>query len=130
MIKWRDEFATGVELIDQQHKRLVEIANSAYEILKDELCVDKYDKIVKIIKELEDYAVFHFGDEEAYMKQVGYRKLLSHKVEHHDFIEKVKSFDLREIDAEQEKSLMKILDFVVEWLVKHIVEKDKQIVAG
>jgi hemerythrin len=34
MIKWQDSYKTGVEKLDSQHRRLFEIANEAYELLK------------------------------------------------------------------------------------------------
>lgn len=72
MITWKEEYSMGVEHIDNQHKHLVEIANKAYEVLKNDLYIDKFDKIVEILKELEDYTVYHFASEEEYMKQIGY----------------------------------------------------------
>ena len=52
MIKWREEFRIGVEDIDQQHQKLFAIAGEAYELLKNDLLTDKYDRIVSIIEEL------------------------------------------------------------------------------
>lgn len=127
MIKWKDEYSIGVERIDNQHKHLFEIANKAYEVLNNEFYTDKYDKIVEILNELEDYTIFHFKDEENLMKQLGYKKLLSHKVEHDDFINKIKSIDLEKVDYEQDKYLLDIFNFIVDWLVNHIIEKDKLI---
>lgn len=125
MIKWKDEYSVGVEKIDEQHKRLFEIANEAYEILNNEFYTDKYDKIVKILKELEDYTVFHFNDEEEYMKQIGYKKFFTHKIEHEEFVQKIKNVDLGKVDCDQDKYLLDIMNFIVDWLVNHILEKDK-----
>ncbi|MGI6513598.1 MAG: hemerythrin family protein [Syntrophomonadaceae bacterium] len=130
MISWRDEFALGVPEIDEQHKKLFAIANRAYEVLKNELLVDKYDQIVAIFNELKDYTVYHFTFEENYMKSIGYRKFLSHKVQHDDFIERINETDLRQIDENQEQYLIETLEFVVAWIEKHILGVDKKIVEG
>ena len=53
IIKWKEEYSLGVEKIDQQHRKLFEIAGRAYELLKDELRIDKYDEIVAILEELK-----------------------------------------------------------------------------
>ncbi len=129
MIKWKDEYSIGVDRIDDEHKQLVEIANKAYEVLNNDLYTDKYDKIVEILKELEDYTVFHFNDEEDYMQQVGYKKFFSHKIEHEEFIQKIKNVDLNKMDYNQDKYLLEIVNFIVDWLVKHILEKDKLIIS-
>lgn len=129
MIKWKDEYSIGVDRIDDEHKQLVKIANKAYEVLNNDLYTDKYDKIVEILKELEDYTVFHFNDEEDYMQQVGYKKFFSHKIEHDEFIQKIKNVDLNKMDYNQDKYLLEIVNFIVDWLVKHILEKDKLIIS-
>lgn len=128
MIQWNDEFIIGVKDIDEQHKRLFDIADSAYRLLKNELVLDKYDRIVKIFEELKDYTVYHFAFEEKYMAEIGYKKLLSHKVYHEDFIQKVNSIDFDKIDQDQDRYLIGILDFVVTWIQEHIQGVDKKIV--
>lgn len=130
MIKWKDEYSMGVEKIDEQHKHLVEIANKAYDVLKNDIYVDKFDKIVEILKELEDYTVYHFDSEEEYMKEIFYDGYFMHKIEHQQFIEKIKGIDLQKVDENQDKYLLDILNFIADWLVKHIIEKDKAITHG
>ncbi|MFZ5945773.1 MAG: bacteriohemerythrin [Bacillota bacterium] len=130
MIKWKEEYRIGVDLIDEQHQKLFEIANNVYELLKNDLYIDKYDKVVEILEELKDYTVFHFKSEEAYMMQEGYKKIFSHKMEHDDFIAKINDINLEELDENQDQHIMEILDFVVKWIDKHILERDKLIVQG
>ncbi|MGI6548690.1 MAG: bacteriohemerythrin [Syntrophomonadales bacterium] len=127
MIQWRDEFALGVPAIDEQHQKLFEIANRAYLVLKNELLVDKYDQSVAIFDELKNYTVYHFSFEENYMKSIGYRRFLSHKVQHDDFIQKINETDLDKIDENQEQYLIDTLEFVVDWIEKHILGVDKRI---
>lgn len=127
MIKWREDYSLGVESIDQQHKHLIEIANRVYDALKNQFYVDKYDKIVEILKELKDYTIYHFDEEEKFMKEIGYEGYFMHKIEHQKFIEKVQAIDLEKIDEDQDKYLLDIFNFIADWLVKHILEKDKAI---
>lgn len=129
MIKWKDEYKIGVYEIDNQHKRLFEIAEDAFNLLKNEFIIDKYDKIVEILSELKDYAKYHFKSEEEYMEKIGYKRLLSHKVEHKDFVEKIDSIDIFKIDQNQEAYVMELLEFIVKWISNHILEKDKKITA-
>lgn len=128
MIEWKDEYALGVESIDEQHKKLFEIADRIYDLIRNTLLMDKYDAIVEIIHELKDYTVYHFAAEEEYMKSIGYKKLLSQKVAHDDFLHKVEEIDFEKIDNGQNAYLLETLDFVVEWLEQHILKEDKLIV--
>jgi hemerythrin len=130
MFEMKDEYRLGVSQIDDQHEKLFNLGESAYKLLKDEYSLDKYDKIVAIIKELEEYTVFHFRDEEAYMESIRYKRLLSQKVEHADFIKKVSEIDLRKVDEKQDEYIMEILDFLADWLVNHIIKQDLLIVKG
>lgn len=127
MIEWKNDYSIGVEAIDEQHKKLFEIANRAYRLLKNELVTDKYDQIAGIFEELVDYTEYHFGFEENYQKSIGYKKFLSHKVIHDDFVERVKNIDLKQVDEDQDKYLMELLDFVVNWISDHILVQDKSI---
>lgn len=129
MVKWEDKYCLRIEAIDEQHKQLFEIAGRIYELLKNELITDKYDNIIEIIDELKNYTIYHFKAEEEYMQSIGYKKFLSHKVAHNDFLDKMENVDLNKIDNGHNEYLIGILDFVCEWLVEHILKEDKQIVA-
>lgn len=129
MVKWKEEYRIGVDEIDEQHKKIFEIANEAYELLKDEFCYDKYDRIIELLEELKDYAKFHFSFEEDYMLSIKYKGYFSQKVAHDNFIDKVNSFDLNAIDENQDQYILEILDFVVDWISQHILVSDKQIVS-
>jgi hemerythrin len=129
MVKWEDKYCLRIEAIDEQHRQLFEIAGRIYELLKNELITDKYDHIIEIIDELKNYTIYHFKAEEEYMQSIGYKKFLSHKVFHNDFLDKMENVDLNKIDNGHNEYLIGILDFVCEWLVEHILKEDKQIVA-
>ncbi len=127
MYTFKDEFRTGIAQIDEEHEKLFEITDKAYETLMDEFIPDKYDYIVDILKELTEYATIHFEHEEAYMASIRYKKLLSHKVEHQEFAEKIATYDLSEVDENQKGVILELLDFLNDWLIHHIIENDKPI---
>lgn len=126
MFKWKSEYETGVKLLDEQHKKLFEIANRAYELLSNELYIDKYNKIMEIIEELKDYTVFHFKSEEEYLLKIGYRKFLSHKIEHDSFIKKFDDIDFNHIDHNQDQYIKELLEFIYVWIDDHILVKDRE----
>ncbi|MBL4932143.1 bacteriohemerythrin [Clostridium paridis] len=128
MFEWKKEYEVGIERIDEEHKKLFDIANKGYSLLKNDLYLDKYDRIMDIVHELKDYAQFHFSAEEEYLKSIGYKKLFTHKMEHDYFIDKISSVDLSKIDSNQDKYITEILDFMVQWIKEHILDKDKEYV--
>ncbi len=127
MYEMKPEYYTGIDFIDKEHARLFEIANEGYELLMNQFIPDKYDYIVKVIEQLKDYTKYHFQHEEEYMNSIGYKRILSQKVAHNDFIDKLEEFDLDRIDEEQKASLLELLDFLNTWLIEHIFKKDKLI---
>lgn len=130
MYEMKDEFKTGIEIIDNEHKILFEIADKIYNLSKNEFIIDKYDRIVNLIEELKGYAALHFRDEEAYMESINYKKMFTQKVDHDNFIKKLNQIDLNDLDANQEDYILELLDFINDWLVSHILEKDKLIAQG
>ncbi|MDF2842702.1 MAG: hemerythrin-like metal-binding protein [Herbinix sp.] len=127
MYEMKPEYLTGIDFIDQEHEKLFEIANRTYNVLIDEFIVDKYDYIIDLVNELKDYAKYHFAHEEEYMSSISYKKLLSHKVTHNDFIDKLDEYQFNNIDENQKETLLGLLDFLNTWLVSHIYKSDKMI---
>lgn len=125
MIEWKDEYVLGIEEIDKQHQQLFKIAGDIHELIKNDIILDKYDRIMHLIGDLKEYTVFHFSSEEEYMKSIGYRKFFSHKVEHDDFIDKINHVDMEQMDMDHEQYLLDIMDFILNWISQHILDTDK-----
>ena len=127
MYEFLDEYVTGIESIDAEHKRLFAIADETYRLSKEEFLVDKYDQVRHILGELKDYALEHFEHEEAYMESIQYKKMFMQKVQHDQFREKVNNLDLDHLDENSDEMVEEILSFLTNWLINHILEHDKQI---
>lgn len=124
MFEMKDEYKSGIVSIDEQHAKLFELGEQAYQLLKDKYSIDKYDKIVAIVEELREYTKVHFKYEEEYMESIKYKRLFSQKIDHEKFIKKIYDIDLNKIDENQDESIMEILNFIAKWLTNHILEKD------
>lgn len=132
MYEMKDEYLTGIEFIDNEHRRLFEIAEQTYQLKNEEFISDKYDQIKVLLEELKDYTRMHFAHEEEYMQSIGYKKLFTQKVQHQAFIDWLDEQNLDEIDTEfenQDAVVDNILKYLTDWLVHHILETDKQIPA-
>ena len=127
MLQWKEEYEVGVAEIDEQHQKLIDIANRVYELMRNELALDKYDQIVEILQELKEYTVYHFHFEEGLMQKARYKKRFSHKILHQEFLAQVEAVDLSAVDEEQDAYLVRIMDFIANWLIEHIVGEDKKV---
>ena len=127
MYEFKEEYKTGIDFIDEQHKVLFEIADKTYNLLKNDFTLDKYDKIVALIEELQNYTIFHFNAEEKYMESINYKRMFTQKVEHDAFIKRIKDVDFSKIDENQDEYIINILQLLNDWLTGHIFENDKLI---
>lgn len=127
MYEFKEEYLTGVEAVDAEHRRLFEIADEAYMLSREEFLVDKYDQVRHILGELKEYALEHFAHEEAYMERINYKHMFIQKVQHDQFREKINNMDLDHLDENSEELLDEILTYLTNWLINHILEHDKQL---
>ena len=133
MYEMKDEYLTGIEFIDNEHRRLFEIAEETYQLKNEEFIPDKYDQIRSLLNELKDYTAMHFSHEEEYMQSIGYKKLFTQKIQHEAFIHWLEEQELDSIDEEYEDQnavIDNILKYLTDWLVSHILDTDKQIPAS
>ena len=125
MFLWKEEYNTGIEDIDNQHKELFRISNEAYKLLKDDFRTDKYDKLIGIISDLRDYTIYHFNYEEERMAEKKCKGFFAHKLEHEAFKAKINSIDLKSLDYRQDESISELLELVYGWITDHILNTDK-----
>lgn len=126
MYELKPEYLTGIEQIDNEHRRLFEIAEEVYQLQQQEFLVDKYDQIKAALEELREYTKTHFAHEEEYMESIQYKHMFMQKVQHDAFVKKLDELDLDKLDDE-DGTISDILKFLTDWLVHHILETDKMI---
>ena len=68
--EWKDEYRTGIEVIDKQHKHLMEIGARIFDLANADDGYDRYDDIMEVLNELRDYTIYHFGYEEKLMESI------------------------------------------------------------
>lgn len=125
--EFTDEYLTGIPVIDKEHKELFRIIDDVYRVMTDELALDKYDEIIRLLGELKEYTKFHFQDEELYMESIHYEGLEGQKMAHDAFVTRLEEMDLDHIDENQQETLEDLMEFLTEWLINHILHSDKKI---
>lgn len=127
MYEMKQEYLTGIKQIDEEHARLFEIAEEAYQLRKNEFIPDKYDNIREILRKLKEYTFIHFENEEKYMESIQYKRRFTQKVQHDAFRCKLDDIDIESIDEGSDEIIDEILQFLTDWLVEHILHTDKLI---
>ncbi|MEW8957251.1 bacteriohemerythrin [Clostridium sp.] len=123
MFNWKEEYSVGVKSIDEQHKELFNLGNMIYTEIKSN---NKYkmDNIKLIIKKLHEYTIYHFEYEESLMEKYNYYDYFNHQNNHKDFIESLYNMEELEMLIHQDKALVDMLNFILEWITKHILKED------
>jgi len=120
-IVWNKSFETGIDEVDAQHQRLVEIINSLAEGIGHASMKD----LQGILSDLKEYAQYHFRTEEGIMEASAYPGLEDHKAEHSTFVDQILLFDLDVILA-SEGLAWDMFHFLRGWLTNHILVVDRQ----
>lgn len=124
IMKWKPSYAIGIDVIDNQHKHLFDLAEQAEELLELPDHMDKYDEIIPIVQELKDYVVYHFKEEEKLLLEIKYNKYFTHCIHHQEFVKAMNDVDIYEIDTNQKEELLRITSLVTNWLVHHVLDDD------
>lgn len=122
-----EEYKTGIDMIDREHKILFEIVERANKAVRSFTSGDDFDEISGILKELKQYTLYHFTDEEEYMQNIGYEGYESQKRAHEAFIARIDEIDMQKIEGDPKTYLNSLLAFLLGWLVHHILQSDKKI---
>ena len=116
---WTEKLNIGVEVIDQQHRRIMEYINQLE--LANETMYSSRDMGV-LIQDLVDYTISHFGFEESLQEEAGYPFLKAHKKVHEMFTRRVSEFQSR-FDRGENVS-RELHNMLVTWLFNHIKVDD------
>ena len=125
IIAWDDKYnSVGISIIDEEHKKLIDIVNKATYIKQHD---NNPRAIAEILVEITAYAQEHFKTEETHMIKFKYYDYKSHKDEHDSF-SKIISDYWQELANNKFKVIDAILEHLKCWLTDHIQVTDKKYV--
>lgn len=125
MYTWDDSLSIGNEVVDKQHKELLETLDRLLLAMKEG---KGRNELMYIIAFLERYAEEHFYYEEKLQRMSSYPKCIEHEAKHEEF-----RFCLKEIKEEllnRGASIaltIKLKNELVNWLKTHIAVVDKEL---
>jgi len=122
LVAWSPALSVGVARFDKEHQELVKLLNS----LHDEMLKGKAkEALSRILGQLINYTVIHFKNEEDLFRKHAYPDARAHTAEHEAL--KTKAAELEKALKAGTGSLsVETLNFLREWLVRHIQGSDMQ----
>jgi hemerythrin len=122
LITWNDGLSVKVPEMDDQHKRLLDIINRLHDAMMNR---GGQQVLGGLFGELVDYTVTHFQSEEKYMRGTSYPGYPQQKKQHDEFVQKANDLKKR-FESGEPCISMQTMDFLKDWLVKHIQGMDKK----
>lgn len=120
--EWDDDYSVNIREIDNQHKRLVELINELDDAFDSD---EKFEVVRDVLKRLRDYIKEHFSYEEGLLVKYGYENIKEHMDQHMKFIVKIRELSVEACNGGN-GVFQELLDFLMEWLINHILESDMQ----
>ena len=125
IIAWSEEYELGNDFVDSQHKRLFELVNNIGVTCSEGGDVNTLGETLDFLLQ---YTVQHFSDEEALQIKHNFPEYEHHKKLHEEFeaivSEKVSEFKEK---GSTKDLLDTVNEFVIGWLVNHILKEDMKI---
>jgi len=119
---WTPEYSVKIAELDDQHKKLLEMMNKAYEQARND---PSPAEVSRLLHELNEYAIAHFSKEEKYMLQTEYKDYEDHKGQHEYFYDQIARFKTKLGEGDRE-IYAEIADFLKSWFLKHILTNDQK----
>jgi hemerythrin len=119
-IVWDEILSVGVDEIDEDHRKLVNIFN----ILNHSVMAEESsDYLAATLAELINCTVWHFSHEERLMLKHRYEGIEEHKAEHQELIKSAKELQQEILQADK-PVVDEHIEFLERWLSEHILTAD------
>ena len=123
LIEWSAELSVGIDSIDEQHKKLVNMINA----LNDAMILGQSNELLaKIFTGLAAYTQKHFAYEENLFAEYGYTDSEEHKRKHEELINQVVELKAKFLENPEGTISADLMLFLKRWLTNHIMRSDKE----
>lgn len=123
---WDENFNTGLPMVDEQHRKLVELLNQ----LASHVAFNSGDIQLNVVfDELLAYTVYHFQTEETIWRYylADDADEIDHRLAHTDFVDTIQRLMAEQAHKSLSAGAEDILGFLVRWLTSHILEADRRL---
>ena len=121
LFKWKDEFSVNNEELDQQHKLFLDTLNTVHNRIGS---VESSEVFKKSITALGHYVDVHFIEEEEHLVEIGYPDIERQRQQHDYFRARISELENSCQDL-SDTDLQKLLVFMRDWFLNHILEADQ-----
>jgi len=120
-VTWKEAYSVGIEHIDQDHKKLINLLNQ-FTTAYDYAMSEDYER--QALDDLISYTKYHFEREEKLMSDNNYPDFEAHQAQHKMMFDQVGVF-VKLYDEKGHDALDEVSGFLTKWLINHINGTDK-----
>ena len=120
---WNDILSIGVDEIDDDHRKLVNLFNMLNRAVTEGGARDYRGAV---LQELINCTLWHFSHEERLMLKHGYPDIDSHKAVHRELIKSARKLE-QKILSEGAQVSAEHIEFLEHWLTEHILTADRKL---
>jgi len=120
LLEWKEEYATGIDDVDDEHKDLIDVINRLHELL---LAEDAKLTVPAFFARLIDGVSAHFALEERIMGESGYPDLEAHRADHERLLDEIRDL----VDAFAQADEVDSVDLAMRlepWFSQHFATHD------
>jgi hemerythrin len=122
-VDWCPSYSVGNSLLDEQHQQMFAIISELHSAMFHK---NARKQMIVAIRQLIEYTQKHFAEEERQMERSGFPGLTGHKAAHAKLKQQVIEIEQHFHEAKDSMAGDMIGFLVSDWLMKHILELDKQ----
>jgi hemerythrin len=124
LVTWDNRYLTGIKVVDDQHKELVNMTNKLYQGC---LAGDEAARIffMKAVHDTVNYVNYHFSAEEKIMEHVNYPAVAEHKRLHQEFVRQI-LMDVKSFEGGKKFVPNLFVRYLRDWIFAHIAVEDKK----
>lgn len=121
-VEWSDSLRIGLDAIDSDHRILVDMINQIHAARN---APEMPEVVGTVIKALVEYTIYHFRREERVLEAIGYPDLGAHMESHARLKTIADDIQERFLDDSSNVDMDWLSQFMMTWLVEHILQEDK-----
>ena len=124
IVSWEPRYATGIEQIDVQHRRLVFLTNELYKACRTGGNTALQTVFEDAMHSMVEYVRFHFRDEVELLQCIKYPGFAAHKKEHESLIKNILDA-AKDYDEGKKFVPNSFVRTLKDWVFGHIAVSDR-----
>jgi hemerythrin len=122
-VVWDEQLATGIPVLDNQHKELMNLTNHLFHACRTGM--KEADNVFsEAMHKMVEYVRFHFSAEQELLERIKYPEYVEHKNEHDRLVKEILTA-VKEFNEGQKFVPYHFVKILKEWVFGHIAIADK-----